>query len=187
MCKGSDLQNAGSNTALFSSGYCSAGGMLITKQNVDQVAVAFTVRRIIKHTWINDRDQLLAPKEPLPKEFMNDCLVWALFNTSNLTASSASLSWGDKTWTLVNHFVPYREDEVGAPNAFESDFMSEHLASKKLSKEAEAVLMQGKKLWADYFMHKDAHTTRKQWHLDRSDVGWYQIRNVLRERNASGD
>ncbi len=187
MCKGSDLQNAGSNTALFSSGYCSAGGMLITKQNVDNVAVAFTVRRIVKHTWVNDRDQLLAPKESLPKEFVNDCLVWALFNTSNLTASAANLVWNSKQWTLVNHFVPFTEDEVGAPSAFESDFMSEHLATKTLSSEASIVLAQGKKLWAAYFEHTDAYSSRKQWHLDRTDVGWYQIRNVLKERNARGD
>lgn len=187
MCKGSDLQNAGSNTALFSSGYCSAGGMLVTRQNVDQVAVAFAIRRIIKHTWVNDRDQLLAPNEPLPTEFVSDCLVWALFNTSNLTAGAAALSWNGKNWPLVNHFVPFSEADVGAPGAFESDFMSRHLAKKKLSKEAKAVVVEGRTLWAAYFQHVDAHSTRKRWHLDRTDVGWYQIRNVLKERNASGD
>ncbi len=187
MCKGSDLQNAGSNTALFSSGYCSAGGMLVTKHNVDQCCVVFTVRRIIKHTWVNDRDQLLAPAMPLPDEFVSDCLVWALFNTSNLTASSGDLKWNGKSWKLVNNFIPYTEDEVGAPNAFESDFMSQHLGKKKPSKVAKAVLMQGKKLWSAYFEHTDPHSTRMKWHLDRTDVGWYQIRNVLKGRNSSGD
>ena len=187
MCKGSDLQNAGSNTALFSSGYCSAGGMLATKQNIDQVAVAFTVRRIIKHTWINDRDQLLAPIESLPAEFVTDCLVWALFNGSNLTASAAALHWNGKNWPLVNHFVPFTEAEVSAPSAFESDFMARHLAKKKPSNEATQVLREGRKLWLAYFEHVDSHTTRKNWHLDRPDVGWYQVRNVLKERNSSGD
>lgn len=187
MSKGSDLQNAGSNTALFSSGYCSAGGMLVTEQNVDQVAVVFTVRRIIKHTWVNDRDQLLAPTVTLPGEFVDDCLVWMLFNGSNLTASAQGLEWNGKKWPLVNHFVPFTEAEVGASSAYESDFMVRHLASKKLSKEAKAVLAEGKRLWKAYFDHVDAHTTRKKWHLDRPDVGWYQVRNVLKERNASGD
>lgn len=187
MCKGSDLQNATSSTAIFSSGYCSAGGMLITKDNIDQVAVVFTVRRIIKHTWVNDRDQLLAPKNVLPSEFVNNCLVWLLFNKSNLTASSDSLEWNGKTWSLVNHFVPFTENEVGAPSAFESDFMSQHLSKKTLSEEAKAVLHEGRKLWKSYFEHVDAHSTRKQWHLAKPDVGWYQIRNVLNERNASGD
>jgi hypothetical protein len=61
------------------------------------------------------------------------------------------------------------------------------MATKALSLEAESVLAQGKKLWAAYFEHTDAHRVRKTWHLDRSDVGWYQIRNVLKERTASGD
>ncbi|MDZ4293516.1 MAG: hypothetical protein U1C47_16525 [Hydrogenophaga sp.] len=187
MSKGSDLQNAGSNTALFSSGYCSAGGMLVTKHNVDQVAVTFTVRRIVKHTWINDRDQLLAPVSPLPAEFVDDCLVWTLFNGSNLTAGAAALAWNGKSWALVNHFVPFTENEVNASGPFESDFMSQHLANKKFSPEAKAVLVEGRKLWTSYFEHVDSHSIRKAWHLDRSDVGWYQIRNVLKARNMSGD
>lgn len=187
MCKGSDLQNAGSNTALFSSGYCSAGGMLVTKHNVDQVCVVFTVRRIVKHTWINDRDQLLAPTQPLPARFVDDCLVWTLFNTSNLTASANDLEWKKRKWTLVNHFIPFTEEEVGAPGAFESGFIAQRLAGKELSEEAKAVLSAGKGLWKAYFDHVDAHSTRKRWHLERTDVGWYQIRNVLKERNAGGD
>lgn len=187
MCKGSDLQNAGGNTALFSSGYCSAGGMLITKHNVDQCCVVFTVRRIIKHTWSNDRDQFFAPSKPLANEFLCDCLVWALFNTSNLTASANGLEWNNTRWNLTNHFIPFSEDEVGAPEAFESDFMYQHLGRKKLSKEATAVLAEGKKMWTTYFEHVDPHSTREKWHLERSDVGWYQVRNVLKERNSSSD
>lgn len=187
ICKGSDLQNATSQTALLSSGYCSAGGMLVTRQNVDQCCVVFTVRRIIKHTWVNDRDQFLAPTKPLPSEYISDCLVWALYNTSNLTASAEGLQWNGKSWDLVNHFIPFTEEEVGAPSRFESDFMSQHLAEKKLSSEAKAVMDEGRKLWSAYFDHVDSHTTRNQWQLKRPDVGWYQIRNVLKERNASGD
>ena len=187
MCKGSDLQNSGSNTAIFSSGYCSAGGMLVTRDNIDQVAVCFTARRIIKHTWVNDRDQFLAPNEPLPDEFVSDCLVWMLFNGSNLSASANALQWKGKNWTLVNHFVPFSESEVGAPGPFESDFMFQHLAGKNISAEANDVLNEGRKLWVAYFQNTDSHNTRKTWHLDRPDVGWYQIRNTLKERNASGD
>lgn len=188
MCKGSDFQNTTTGTAIFSSGYCSAGGTLITKQNIDQIAVVFTARRIVKNTWINNRDQLRAPKEPLPSEFISDCLIWMLFNNSNLTASAEDLRWNDKSWTLVNHFIPYTEVEVGAPSPFESDFMSQHLLTKTISPEAELVLTEGRLLWSNYFKYVDTHTTRKKWFLDRSDVGWYQIRNTLKkDRNPSGD
>lgn len=187
MCNGSDLQHSGANTALFSSGYCSAGGMLITRKNINQVGVAFTARRIIKHTWVNDRDQLLAPRNALPQEFINDCLLWTLFNGSNLTASAEGLEWASEKWTLVNHFIPFTESEVGAPSAFESDFMAQHLANKTLSKEAKLVWEEGRRLWLLYFDHSNSHSLRAKWHLERTDVGWYQVRNVLKERTASGD
>ena len=102
MCKGSDMQNAGTGTALFSSGYGSAGGMLVTPGNLAQVAVAFTVRLAIKKTWLNDRDQLLSPTQPLPADFQNDCLIWMLFHPQNLTAgANRLLKFGAEYKSLV--------------------------------------------------------------------------------------
>ena len=147
----------------------------------------FTVRRITKHIWINHNDQFLLPKEPLIDEFKNDCLIWMLFNGKNLTASANELDWNDKKWSIVNHFIPFTEKEVSAPERFESDFMVKYLSDKKLSNEAKAVLAEGKLLWQSYFAHTDTRTVRDELKLNRSDVGWYQIRNALKARNASGD
>jgi hypothetical protein len=187
ICKGSDLQNAGTQTALLSSGYCSAGGFFVTDKNLWQSAIVFTVRRVIKQTWLNDRDQFLQPTEPLTDEFKTDCLLWMLFNGSNLTASANDLEWNGKKWSLVNHFIPYTEAEVDAPERFESDFMVQYLADKTLSAEAQAVLDAGRQLWKSYFAHTDVRTVRDQFKLNRPDVGWYQIRNALAERKKSGD
>jgi len=187
VCKGNDLQNAGQSTFLLSSIYGSVGGLYITTENFWQACVVFTVRKIIKHTWINDRDQFLQPTEPLTDEFKNDCLIWMLFNGSNLTASANDLEWNDKKWSIVNHFIPFTEEEVGASDRFESDFMVKYLANKKLSDEAKYVLEEGKKLWHAYFEHTDTRDVRDELKLNRSDVGWYQIRKALQSRNSSGD
>lgn len=184
---GNDLQHAGIQTVIFSSGYGSARGYFINPENLWQIAIVFSARRLVKPTWINDRDQFLQPIKPLSEYFKNDCLIWMLFNGSNLTASANNLEWHGKTWSIVNHFIPYTEAEVNAPDRFESDFMVQYLKDKILSKGAQKVLAEGKKLWQAYFAHTDVHTVRDELKLNRADVGWYQIRKALQARNSSGD
>lgn len=188
-CNGNDLQNAGTMTAIFSSVHSigHAGGYFVTPENLSQTAVMFTVRLLVRHTWINHNDQFLQPSEVLPAGFKSDCLIWLLFHGKNLTASANDLEWNGKTWSLVNHFIPFTESEVGAPDRFESDFMVQYLAGITLSSEALAVLDGGRGLWQAYFAHTDVRTVRDQYKLNRPDVGWYQVRNALKARNASGD
>lgn len=187
LCDSNDLQHAGQRTALFSSGYSSAGAFFVNSENLWQAAIVFAVRRLIKPTWLNDRDQFLQPTALLSDEFKSDCLIWMLFNGSNLTAGAADLEWNDKKWALVNHFIPFTETEVGAPDRFESDFMVQYLSDKRLSAEAIAVLDAGRVLWQAYFADTDVRTVRDELKLNRPDVGWYQIRNALKARNSSGD
>jgi hypothetical protein len=182
-----DVQHAAMNTILLSSGYGSARGYFVNSENLWQAAIVFSVRRLIKPTWLNDRDQFLQPTGELSDEFKNDCLIWMLFNGSNLTASANDLEWNNQKWSIVNHFIPFAEEEVNAPDRFESDFMVQYLTGKKQSPEAKAILTEGKKLWQAYFLHTDSHTVRDEYKLNRPDVGWYQIRNALKKRNESGD
>jgi hypothetical protein len=184
---GNDLQHAEQQTVIFSSGYGSARGFFITTENLWQVAVVFAVRRLVRPTWLNDRDQFLQPTAPLTDEFKTDCLIWMLFNRCNRTAGADGLEWNGKTWSLVNHFIPFTEAEVGAPDRFESDFMVQYLADKTLSAEALALLDAGRVLWQAYFANTDVRTLRDEYKLNRPDVGWFQIRNALAARNASGD
>jgi hypothetical protein len=186
-CNSNDMQNAAKQTAITSSVFSTGNGFYITQENLWKATVIFSVRRLIKPTWLNDRDQFLQPSEPLSDQFKNDCLIWMLFNGSNLTASANDLEWNGKKWAIINHFIPYTETEVNAPERFESDFMVQYLANKKLSKEAKAVLAAGKTLWQAYFAETDVFSVRDEFKLNRPDVGWYQIRNALKRRNESGD
>ncbi|MEI7508452.1 MAG: hypothetical protein WCJ62_03205 [Flavobacterium sp.] len=184
-----DLQHAEQETIITSSIYTggNSGGLYITPDNLWQVAIVYSVRRLVKPTWLNDRDQFLQPTKPLDEEFKSDCLMFMLFNRQNRTASANDLEWNDKKWSIVNHFIPFTEEEVGAPDRFESDFMVQYLKDKKLTTEAKAVLQEGKKLWQAYFAHTDVRAVREELKLNRPDVGWYQIRNALKKRNESGD
>lgn len=184
---GNDLQHAEQQTVIFSSGYGSARGFFITPDNLWQAAVVFAMRRAIRPTWLNDRDQFLQPTAPLSDEFKNDCLMWMLFNRCNRTAGANDLEWNGQKWALVNHFIPFTEAEVGAPDRFESDFMVQYMSGKVFSGEALAVLNTGRTLWQTYFSETDVRTVRDELKLNRPDVGWFQIRTALGARNASGD
>lgn len=186
-CDSNDFQKASTMTALFSSVWGQGHGFYLTPENLWQASIVYSVRRVIKPTWLNDRDQFLQPDKELSDEFKNDCLVWMLFNGSNLTASANDLEWNNKKWSIVNHFIPFTEAEVGAPDRFESDFMVRYMANKKFSPEAKSVLAEGKKLWKAYFEHTDVRSVRDELKLNRPDVGWYQIRKALQARNSSGD
>jgi len=108
-----------------------------------------------------------------------------LFNGYNLTAGADKIEWNGALWSLVNHFIPFSEAEVGATDRFESDFMVRYLEGKPLSNEAVAVLDCGREIWKSYFSHVDARAVRDAYKLNRSDVGWYQIRKALKERSRS--
>ena len=202
-----DLQHAASHTLILSSTYSDGHGIYINPTNLRQAAIVFSVRRLIKPTWINDRDQFLQPNCELSDEFRSDTLIYMLFSWSNLTASADDLERNDRKWSIVNHFIPYTESEVWSPDRFESDFMVQYIydlpaykgglggikeASRewnqsKFGPEAQVVLDAGRKLRKAYFEHIDNHTTRDEYKLNRSDVWRYQIRNALRKRNESWD
>jgi hypothetical protein len=199
-CGGNDPQQTEQLTTLYSSVFSNGNGFYVTPENLWQAAVVFSVRRLVMPTWLNDRDQFLQPTKPLSDEFKADCLVWMLFNRCNKTASADNLEWNGKKWSIVNHFIPFTEAEVGSPERFESDFMVEYLQNlpqtqnlqglkdlASLSDLSQAVLAEGKKLWQAYFLHTDVHTVREELKLNRCDVGWYQVRKALQARNASGD
>lgn len=65
--------------------------------------------------------------------------------------------------------------------------MAQYLRDKSISNEAQSVLNEGQELWQAYFLHTDNHTVRDELKLNRADVGWYQVRNAIKARNASGD
>ncbi len=144
-------------------------GVWVTPKNVMAVVVSYACRKIVQPTWLNDRDQFLAPQDTWAGdlEFQTDCLVWSIFNNAVREENS------------ICHWIPYYEDEVNSPAPFNSRFMAnflhgkiqresvevsgglfEQLAVKEaeskapidaLSSTAAAVLSVGREIWKYYF------------------------------------
>lgn len=186
MCAGTnDVQNAQKYVYLLSSVASRGNGFYVTKENLRQAAVLFSVEHLIKHSWINDRDQFLQPDKDLPSEFFNDCLIYMLFNASNLTASVQDLEWNGQSWNVVNYFIPYSESDVDATSRFKSNFMIDYMKKLKFSEESKSVLNTGKKLWKKYFELNLPQSVKQEFKLENSDAGWFQIRNALRKYNET--
>ena len=176
-----DLQHSATETLITSSIYTggNGGGVYLTSENLWQAAIVFSVRRLIKPTWLNDRDQFLQPSQPLPDAFKSDCLVWMLFNGSNLTAGADGLRWNGRDWSIANHFIPFTEAQVGANARFESDFMVQYITGMAFSQEAQAVLDEGRKLFQRFHAISFPNKIRQEFRLGRADAGWYQVRRSL--------
>ena len=180
-CNSNDMQHAEQMTSLYSSVVGSSNGFYVTPENFEKTAMTFVARRIERPTWLNDRDQFYQPNAEVPQEFKVDSVVWMIFNRCNKTASSDDLEWDGRTWKLTNHFIPFTEQEVNAPDKFESYFLSDWLREQQLSDEAKAVMEQGRALWKLFFVDKPEKALRDEYHITNASVGWFQIRRVLEE------
>lgn len=158
----------------------------ITKNNLIASSIYFTLRSIIKPTWLNDRDQYLYPNDDWKndKEFQNNCLMYALFN-NNIQAKYG-----------INHWIPFTEYEVNAPDKFDSNFMTQFIKGKlkssgngdvfkkenlhteplEFSPEAQAVFNAGRELWQYYFSKSDCNV----------NAALYDIREYFQGRNDKG-
>ena len=112
----------------------------ILKTNLIASCTYFSVRHCINATWKNDRKQFEIPKDGWQedKDFQTNCLAYTLFHGQNRISASQYLSNEEKTpaETLYNHWIPFREEEVGAPTLFASHFMTDFMAGKLGQKEA---------------------------------------------------
>ncbi len=200
MCAGNDFQHQ-NNTALLSGPYASAGALSVVPANFERALVTHTVRRLPKATWLNDRDQFLAPaQEPLPADFVAGCVVWSLFSNSNQTAALAAVPYQGSTYAVPNHLFPWPKAEVKAwpqpdldiqrtlsaadPDRYAATWLLAHAAA--LPPQAQALLAAGRALYRFYFAHLPQLNTTK-FRIGTWDAGWYQVRNALADQHLAPD
>ena len=91
----------------------------ITSNNLIPICIYFSTRLCIPATWLNDRDQFLYPNDgwQTDYEFQLDCLAYTLFHGQNRISSEQG----------TNHWIPFTEQELNAPDNFQSHFMSDFI------------------------------------------------------------
>lgn len=163
--KGCDFQNTNNVFILNSKDQLPhPRGTIVTSKNIIEIAIYFSVRKVIMPTWMNDRDQFLHPNSLWQQDidFQNNCLAFTLFN--NVISSAKG----------KNDWIPFIEDEVGARDCFQSHFMTDYISNKSeeanifsghidnnkplvFSDEARAVFDAGRELWRYYHSQPDSN------------------------------
>ena len=176
----------------------------ISNKNLIYISIYYAVRKSIKATWINDRDQFLHPNGSWENdfEFQNDCLTYTLFDNSNNIQSEDG----------INHWIPFTEQDVDAKEKFASNFMTNFIKGKlpttneatlfenttqksgalEFSEDAKAVFEAGKELWRYYHAQKFP----SERGVDSDEIGrrgvynvnasYYDIREYFQGRNDKG-
>lgn len=197
-----DVGSALTNTFILSSCAAGANGYSILPQNLMGTVTMFSVRKLVKPNWINDKDQFLQPNEEHPDfaEFTYDSLVYSLFNTSSQQASIKT-EYDNKKVELKNHFFflgkdfmkeladEYSNTEVfnGASNAEESfvyQLISAIEESEEVgfSNEAIAILETAKNIFKSSFPLRRKYAEQNpEFQINRWDAGWYQVKEMIKD------
>lgn len=169
----------------------------ITINNIVQSCIYLSIRQCIDASWLNDRDQFLYPNDgwKFDKDFQTDCLAYTLFHGQNRISSEQG----------ENHWIPFSEKQVNAPDNFKSHFMSDFIAGKctqqnastlfgeeesliptepiKFTPAAQAVMEAGRKIWEYYLHHKQNVYGASPVNVNAS---FYDIRAYFQGRDDKG-
>jgi len=156
-----------------------------------------TVKKIPSPTWLNDRNQFLIPRIEPTQEFINDCVVWSLFASSNETTSLSNVEYLGNNYQIKNHFFPFPISELKSWEVKDPDFrqqltndqnrfVANWIKNSEISEKARKLLDNGKKVYKFFFSHLNEMATHS-WKIDTWDAGWYQIRRCLNEHNLGMD
>lgn len=197
------------NVGLFSAPFSAGEGVAIIPQNFDRCITLFAARKLIKNTWINNKDEYLAPNEAHGGwgTFVDDCLVFCLFHSASNQSSMRDIIYKERPWDIYNHFFFLPMAEIGrlaqlhACQELLSDmekhgserYVYQRIARAKLSPEAQTVYDGACTVVRITFaFRKQMNMERPELHLGAWDAGWYQVKklaesccpDVLTEFNA---
>lgn len=193
MAKGNDFQNQ-NYTALLSGPYVSAGALSVVPENFESAMVVHTVRRLPRATWLNDRDQFLAPNAKLDPDFINDCVVWSLWSNANQTASLGEVDYKGNRYQVDNRLFPFpvsalqrliftdAQVKASLSSTKQVNFMPQWIASRRLTPEAQAVMGAGFNLYKFFYANLNKVDVAK-YHIQSFDAGFYQVVQSLKAEN----
>jgi hypothetical protein len=102
------------NVGLFTMGFSAGQGNNITKNNFFKIVSAFTARKTITPTWINEKDEYLSPNMDNQNynQFTKDSIVYSLFNNGSSQSSHRGVQYSGENWDIKNQFFWMSKEEM---------------------------------------------------------------------------
>lgn len=193
---GNNVDQNEMKASLFSScDSTNANGLSIMKENFDRVITIFAARKLITKNWINSKDEYLAPNEQHEKwqEFVNDCIVFSLFNSASNQTALRDIEFKGKKWTIKNEFFfmsKQRIMELADVNKYAETYedartdteryVYQRLQGIELSAEAKSVLEKAIELTEKTFKYRQLfNQEHSEYQIMNWDCGWYQIKALV--------
>ena len=169
----------------------------IIPQNFDKVVSLFSARKLVESDWANSQDEYLAPNTESEKwqEFVNDSVVFSLFNSHSQQSSLRQVEYKGRNWDIKNEFFfMSRNDimEMANENNFDFTWNDANVSGERyvytklqeieLSQEAKAVLDKAIELTKKSFGYRELfNEEHPEYQMMNWDCGWYQIKGMLKE------
>jgi len=168
-------------------------------ENFTRCTALFAARRLVKADWINWADEYLVPNENHPKwnEFMNDSIVYSLFESKSNQSSLRQVEYKDKLWDIKNEFFWMSKSEImELANKNNQDFTYEDARTADeryvyayvrdhrddFSPEAIKVLEKAEELVRKSFKYRELFDDdHKEYQILNWDAGFYQLKALWKE------
>ena len=184
---------------VVSSSAYKANGFNVMPQNFERACVNFAARRSIEPTWFNAQDNYHYPDEHNPKyyEFVNDSIVFTLFDNASYQAAYRNDQWSNTNisgkWANQWFWIPieYVKEQVENDsklrpiyNDLRGDndrYVALEIKKRNFSNEANEVLKAAKQVWLETLKERPLlFDDYPEYYLEAWDARWFQIKQINR-------
>lgn len=169
----------------------------IMPSNFDKCTALFSARRLVACDWINWADEYLAPNEGHEKyqEFVNDSIVYSLFESKSNQSSLRQVEYKDKLWDIKNEFFFMSKNDImqlandygfdftfNDANVSNERYVYTKLQGIELSEEAKAVLDKAIELTKASFKYREMFDEEHpEYQIMNWDASYYQLKAMWKE------
>lgn len=187
------------NVSIFSGlGNIGNGGTyVIDKTNFTKCIALFSARRLVEGNWVNWADEYMKPntEHPLWQEFVNDSIIYSLFENKSNQSSLRQIEYKGKLWDIKNEFFWMSREEMKElanengndvcyqdANVSTDRYVYNLLQNITLSEEAQLVLDKACEIVRKTFKYRMMFDEdNENYQINNWDCGWYQIKTLAKE------